>query len=309
MLFALDVLRQFGKILCIIFRNSLNMESYFIRHAGKEKLNVVDEAIDYLWEHNKIAIHYPGKGEEDKESINPDDYEDKVAKRAMHVFNELNNNGGYIWAEYRNRREVKVGKIVPHSFAIYKTRWASKERVAKLKTLQIDKKSVKIIPPHQAISLRAVRPRGGTLSRWPSAKNRLKCLVEGLSPEEHWDSLFPSEQETVCSEYLREPDVTGCPILERLLLPVGRTLQDVDIYGYATDKKRIFAQVTYFKKEEAKTKIQKLKDHDGSNSHLIFFCNCKKVHFDNGILFIPLKRVENWLKNNKTYLRKLLEYG
>jgi hypothetical protein len=276
---------------------------------------VIEETIDHLWKHHKIAIHFPDvsynapEEVEDKVSLNEREYEYPGAERALPVFKEMNNDGGYIWAEFRNRRDIKVGKIVPNSFEIFETKWAfgkfSYERTAKLKTLQIDKKSVKIITPSEALSLRAARPRRGTIMRWPSAKNRLKFLVGGIPLEECWDSLFPSEQETVCSEYLRKPDVAECPVLERLLLPVGRTLKDVDIFGFATDKKMLFAQVTYCREEEAETKIDDLKAYGNPNSHLVFFCNCEEVHIENGILFIPWKRVENWLKSDKTYVQKL----
>lgn len=278
---------------------------------------VVEEAMDYLWENDKIAIFFPDvsyddpEEVEDKVSLNESDYIYSGAERALPVFKEMNENGGYIWAEFRNRRDIKVGKIVPNSFEIYETKWAPNqfpyERTAKLKTLQIDRKSVKIIAPSKAMSLRAARPRRGTIMRWPSAKNRLESLVEGIPLEERWDSLFPAEQETVCSEYLRRPDVVECPVLERLLLPVGRTLKDIDIFGYAADKKMLFAQVTYGRKEEAGTKIQDLKAYGDSNSHLVFFCDCEEIHVENGVLFIPWKRVEHWLKNDKTYLQKLFE--
>lgn len=291
------------------------MESYFVRHT--KVMAVIEEAIDFLWENDKIAIFFPDvsyedpKEIEDNVSLNENDYRlyDPGLTRALRVFKEMNNNGGYIWAEYRDRRDIKVGKIVPNSFEICETKWAPNEfpyeRTAKLKTLQMDKTSIRIITPSQAMSLRAARPTQGTITRWPSAKNRLKALVEGISMEECWDSLSPSEQETVCSEYLRKPDAAECPILEHLLLPVGRTLKDVDIFGYSTDKKTVFAQVTYGGKEEAGTKIQALKAYDDLNSHLIFFCNCKEIQFENGILYIPWKRVENWMKSDKTYMQKL----
>lgn len=278
---------------------------------------VIEGAIDYLWENDKIAIFFPDvsyralKEVEDKVSLNENDYEFQGATRALRAFKEMNNNGGYIWAEFRNRRGIKVGKIVPNSFEIYETKWAPNkfpyERTAKLKTLQIDRKSVKIIAPSQAMSLRAARPRQGTITRWPSAKNRLESLVEGIPLEERWDSLSPPMQETVCSEYLRKPDFAECPVLERLLLPVGRTLKDVDILGYAIDKKMLFAQVTYSKKEEAVTKIHDLEAYGDSNSHLVFFCDCEEFHVENGVLFIPWRRVEHWLKHDNRYLRKLVD--
>jgi len=289
------------------------MESFFIRHTYG--MGVVEEAIDYLWKKDKIAIHFPDVGSStpkeipDKTSMNPNDYEDRAHKEAISTFSYLNHHGGYIWAEYRNRNETKVGKIVPKSFEIFDTKWASNEfpyeRIAKLKTLQIDEKTVRIVHLHAAMSLRAARPRQGTIKRWHAVENRLMALVEGVSVEKSWGSLSPPEQETACSEYLRNPDVSYCPVLEHLLLPVGRTLKDVDIFGYATDKKTIFGQVTYGSKEEAGAKIKDLKAYANPNAHLIFFCECGKPVFENGILFIPLKRVERWISTNRLYMKKL----
>lgn len=289
------------------------MKSYFVRHT--EGMSVVEEAIDYLWEYDKIGIHFPEvyrdtpEEVEDSESIDPDDYEERGAKRAISTFAELNMNSGYIWAEYRNKKNVKIGKIVPNSFEICETKWRAGEfpypREAKLKTLQIGKKSVKTLAPNESMSLRASRPRQGTITRWPSVKNRLKNLVEEMPTEISWDNLFPSEQETVCSEYLRNPDTPRCPSLERLLLPVGRTLKDIDIFGYTKDKKMLFAQVTHYKIREARKKIQDLKKYSNPKSHLVFFCNCDDILFKDDILFVPLKRLEKWLKKDKGYVKKL----
>lgn len=288
------------------------MKSYFIRHT--KGMAVVEDAIDYLWKQDKIAIHFPFEDEtkkhvEDSTSVDEKDYKKTNAKRAISTFSELNTSGGYIWAEYRNRKYAKVGKIVPESFEIYVTKWLpgrfTYERKAKLKTLQIDRKSVKVISPSKAMSLRAARPRQGTIRRWPSVKDRLKCLVEEMPIAKSWDSLFPSEQETVCCEYLRHPDVTECPTLKRLLLPVGRTLEDVDIFGYAVDGKNLFAQVTYYKKARAKKKIRDLKKYDNLRSHLVFFCDCEEIEFEDNILFIPIERVERLLKNDELYMGKL----
>lgn len=292
------------------------MKSYFVRHT--RGIAVLEKAIDYLWEQDKIGIHFPEVYEEraatpedvqDSVSINKNDYEGRGAKRGISTFSELNANGGYIWAEYQNRENVKIGKIVPHSFDIYETKWLPGEfpyqRKALLKTLRIDRKNVRIITPNEAMALRAARPIQGTITRWPSAKNRLKNLVEGIPIDKSWGSLFPSEQETVCSEYLRNPDVAECPTLKRLLLPVGRTLKDVDIYGYAADGKTLFAQVTYSNKYEVNGKIQDLQKYDDSRSHLVFFCNCEDVEYEGNVLFIPVERVQKWLENDKRYQNRL----
>jgi len=89
------------------------MYSYFIRHDYGDVID--DETIDSLLDNNRIAIHF-----KDIASLDPKDYE-KNARRALFVFRELEKNGGYIWAEYKQGRQIKVGKVVRGSFAVCET--------------------------------------------------------------------------------------------------------------------------------------------------------------------------------------------
>ena len=85
------------------------MLSYFIRHNFNSAVS--DETMDYLWQNNCIAIHFANKT-----SLNKEDYPPK-AKSAIETFKILNDNGGYIWAEYQKGKRVKVGKIKVASFS------------------------------------------------------------------------------------------------------------------------------------------------------------------------------------------------
>jgi len=288
------------------------MKSYFIRHT--EKILVPHEEINKLWDENRIAIHFPGKGEKDLESIEIKDYEsDRAAKIAIKHFNELKCNGGYIWAEYHTQSIIKIGKIKPGSFKYWYTIWSKKcnnpERkegdIAILKTLQME--NVKKKEPYEAMSLRAAKPRQGTIREWKNIENKLECLVEGKPIAESWNSLSPEQLETVCTEYLRKPDLESCPKLEHLLLPIGRTLEDVDIYGYSTDARKIFAQVTHYKIDhpKCKQKIEKFKHYRNKNICNVFFCDCNNVKKEDDILFIPTTKVFEWLKRNEMYLETL----
>lgn len=219
-------------------------------------MGVIEEAVDHLWANDKIAVHCPGvdgsKGAPDKTSIEPNDYDERTDKQNIRVFKEMNESGGYIWAEYRNKVDVKIGKILPRSFEPYETKWQKfPSRIAVLKTLQIDKSSIKILHPIDAISLRASRPQQGTVRHWHRAESKLRSLVDNDCPQKSWGWLSPPQQETACSEYLRTYHFSNCPVLAHLLMPVGRILKDIDILGYATDGKRILAQVTYASKAES----------------------------------------------------------
>jgi hypothetical protein len=61
----------------------------------------------------------------------------------------------------------------------------------------------------------------------------------------------------MCSEYLRHAH-GALPILVHLLLPVGRTMKDVDIYGIASDGRKVHAKVTYLELERASDKFLRL---------------------------------------------------
>jgi hypothetical protein len=65
--------------------------------------------------------------------------------------------------------------------------------------------------------------------------------------EPQLSDLSPSQQEILCSEFLRMPEVEsrGLPRLVHLLLPPGKTMRDIDIVGTAADGKRLLAQVTF----------------------------------------------------------------
>lgn len=285
------------------------MGSYFIRHTNKILVSRND--INKIWDQNKVAIHFPGEGKKDSESIKPTDYKKRSDRRAIKCFVELKENGGYIWAEYYTKDDVKIGKIKPNSFEIFESTWSRntsnrrKGDKAKLKTLQME--NVRIVKPYEVMSLRAARPPHVTIVRWEAIGKRLEHLVEKKPIDKNWDNLSTEQQETVCAEYLRSADLEECPKLEFLLLPIGRTLKDVDIYGYTKDGREIFAQVTHYKKDNknCKQKVEVLKRYRKREAHLVFFCDCNDVIKEDNILFIPTTKVLGWLKRNKTYLEKL----
>lgn len=288
------------------------LKSYFIRHT--KVLAVSDSAINEIWGENKVAIHFPGWGKEDSKSIKEGDYEKRGERRAIKCFRELDKDGGYVWAEYRTQPNVKIGRIKPKSLDYFETTWSKasdKHRRRKgdkaiLKTLQMQ--NVKILKRYEAMELRATRPRQGTITKWNIGK-RLEHYVKGTPIDKNWKGLSSAQQETVCAEYLRSPDLEECPKLDFLLLPIGRTLEDVDIYGCAANGKKIFAQVTNYDKDSkaCKQKIEKLERYYPKENYLVFFCNCKGVEKEDDVLFIPVTKVFEWLKKNDKYFKKIFQ--
>lgn len=87
------------------------MRSYFARHT--ERLLVRDEDLRALWDEDKLAVHYPGDTERapDLRSLEPEDYSG-TGKTAMRYLRDLEENGGYVWAESRISPGVaKVGRV------------------------------------------------------------------------------------------------------------------------------------------------------------------------------------------------------
>ena len=144
------------------------------------------------------------------------------------------------------------------------------------------------------LELGVSRPRQGTIARWRATGDSIAARVEGRERTLAWEALPPARQEIACSEALRltEIEQLGLPRLRCLLLPVGRTLRDVDIVGIAEDGKRIFAQVTFHSRSGAAWKFDKLRAYGASGgSHRILFCQCENVAQEEGILVFPVQKV------------------
>jgi hypothetical protein len=277
------------------------MNSWFIRHT--ERLGVLDEDVERLWAEDRIAIHFPGTGPTDSESLDQKDYTKRGERTAIRRFVQFAHEGGYVWSQYRTRQEAKVGFVEPETqIEIRNATWGHYHpgRIAKLKTLQL--KRPRIIGVGEWMSLRVARPRQGTFSPWRKAYAKLESIVDGKTLQHAWENLSSAVQETVCSEFLRSHEIEGLPKLEWLLLPVGRTLKDVDIYGLATDGNKLFAQVTFLEKPatyEKKTKLARY--HDGA-AHLIMFCRCQTRAVEDNIHFVPVEAdVLQWLASNQLY--------
>lgn len=271
-------------------------KSYFSTHT--KDVSVRKEDLERLWEEDRIAIHFPGetwRHERDSESLISAEYGGDLsskAKGAIRAFVELGEEGGYVWAQsYVSPGRAKVGYVkgrqeggegvVMERDAHWELRGKSHPgrkdgHLAVLKTLRMEQ--VVTTERGQAMDLRAATPRGWAFCRW-NVENRLSALVEEKQPTEpRWSRLSTAEQEAACAEFLRERHAARpeLPVLSRLLLPVGRTLKDIDVYGLAEDGTLLYAQVTYHRAEkpQAKEKLARLAQYGGrmsGNASLIFF--------------------------------------
>ena len=264
-------------------------------------LSVSKTVISQLHKENTVAIHFPGNGADDLRSVNPDDYPNRADRHAIKLFVELARQGGYIWTQYYTESTAKVGYIRPSTNIVFRTeKWENTSdpmrlgRPAILKTLQMFK--VRSFTPDKMLSLRACRPRQGTISRWPSAHGVLQAVVDGTKVDLKWEHLSPSQQEVAFAEFLREHDIAEMPKLEMLLMPLGRTLKDVDLYGVAKDGKKIFAQVTFSQVGSAQGKLDRLRQFAGTGNHLLFLGQTEKISRDGDVWVIPTSILDHWLQ-------------
>jgi len=268
---------------------------------------VVDKDIERLWAEDRMAIHFLGNGPTDLESLDLKDYPQKGNRTAVSRFGRLAQEGGYVWSPYRDYEQAKVGFVERDTkIQIMDATWDDRNpgRPAKLKTLQL--KGAQTIEMGEWMSLRVATPRQGTISRWKRHNAELASIVDGKTLQRAWQNLSPPVQEIVCTEFLRCHDIEGLPKLKWLLLPVGRTMKDVDIYGLTTGGKKLFAQVTFLKKHPAAdqitNKIKKLGKYQGSGAQLIMFCRCDVRGVEGDIYYVPVETdVFKWLENNQDY--------
>lgn len=224
------------------------------------------------------------------------------------------------------RPTAKVGRVESGTCVEFlRTTWTEtanpryKHRVgseAMLKTLQLT--NVTDVAPNEAMSLRAATPIGAAV-HWNACGSRLAALVKGEPAERIWRNLSPDVQEAACAEFLRYHQNRRYPKLKFLLMPVGRTLKDVDIYGMDGTGTEIFAQVTFHMKNqlEARRKQEKLRPYQGTGSRLLLFCRFledegeplpdslhEPVEEDN-VLFVPVEEVLAWIREDPDYEDKL----
>ncbi len=289
------------------------MNSFYIRHT--EKLSVLNEDVEELWRKNLIAVHCPMSTKRDFTTLDLTRY-DGYERVTMNCLLELANTGGYVWADYRTAHpRAKVGKVEPGSRVLIRNATWSKSRhrmyarregkTAKLKAVQLT--DVKVIEPWEQPALRACRPRLGTIHHWWRAGDRLEAIVEGRRFWHKWTDLSPDMQETLCVEFLRARHGPRFPVLNRLLMPFGRTAQDVDLCGLTADGHRLFAQVTNYSIEdkEALDKADRLRAYRGRRNVLLFFCACDLAEARDGLTYVPVNRVWEWARSQRTYMKAM----
>jgi hypothetical protein len=225
----------------------------FIRH------NIDPDYQRDLWDNRRIAIQF-----EDRKSVEPEDYPNRFAKSAMQLLKDCCDNGAIVAATYKDvsKTEILVGRILKGSTQIelnHRDDYWNKE--VQLATTD------RCIISYKDYPLLMIQPPMLTLSKWNIGKRTLEAILTNETVEPDVSLLHPSQLEVLCYEYLR---ATGK--LEGLILPIGRSLMNVDIFGLNELGERVIAQVTHQKNQsKIEEKAERLRGYKDASTHLFFF--------------------------------------
>lgn len=248
------------------------MQAVFIRH----KMTSTPDILKDLWSKRLIAVHYA-----DIPSTNPQDYE-KAGRQALKRLWDYCSLGAVVGATFTTikRTEMLVGeitkgaqvKITEYDGLIYKT--VQLENVCEI--------SFRDYPV-----LWAIRPRQATVTGWASAQRYLEAILNRENLPRIVSSLAPSQLEVICQEYLR---IKG--YLHALILPIGRTLPDIDIYGIDEHGGTIIGQVTQSRNPaEISKKLARLKSYQDKETKLVFFGPKSQLVEDISIEYVAVEDV------------------
>jgi hypothetical protein len=275
------------------------MDTYYIRHT--DGLDIDDATRQRIWDERRIAIHFPRQRDsklhaKDNTSLNVDDYP-AHEQRSIRALINLARDGGYVCAEYFQQRECMVGYVKPGSkIELIHGTWGPNDmyagRNAILKSLRLGK--VKLISPCDSAVFLIGRPRQGTIMRWRRTGKTIQNIVKGKRAVPALELLSYEQQEIMCSEFMRSKraEKLGLPKLVHLLLPPGRNMRSIDIWGIAATGRMVFAQVTYSELEHCASKFNDLLQYrDHNRNALVFFCNGTKLNHRDGVRIVPLQSV------------------
>lgn len=262
------------------------METAFIRH----NLGCKREILKHFWNNKLIAVHY-----KNIPSVNPDDYEN-VGKNSLIRLLYYCKNSALIGATYSELEPSKilVGELKKDSKITIEELFGNYYKVIKLN-------NVRELSYIDYPILAAIQPRQGTFTGWPSASKILPAIYYKQKLDFDVFSLSPSQLEIVCYEFLRYKG-----IIKSLLLPIGRSLPHIDIFGVAPNRKNIIAQITFSKsKSEVFSKIELLRKYKSAKTILIFFGRAEFKFSDSDIKYLSIENVFKSLsKNNKEKIYK-----
>jgi hypothetical protein len=291
---------------------SAKNQEYFIRHTAI--LDISPKDFQGLFQSREFGIHFTSNFSDLTQALEEETYQQSEGKTAIRYLKELAENGGFVWCEYANVNSILIGEVTAGSQIFLKKFTATRNSHSYpngelvLKCLKLTR--WKEIQPDELLALRARRPRQGTFVHWRKSFNLVeRALNHDLPlPVNSWQDLTPDLQEIVTHEYLRDVGVNGVRI-DRLLMPIGRTMKAVDIYALSTAGKSIFVQVTNYAVDdkESADKIQALKDCGtiSKSSELIYVHSGPNASPSGNIHFLSSTLIWDWLAKKPEYRASL----
>ena len=246
------------------------MQAVFIRH----NLDATPDTLEDLWSRRLIAVHY-----ESIASTDPEDY-GLAGKAALKRLHRYCSSGAIVGATYRSIHPdtILVGEIEKGSQVEVRPYSQDPDYHDYLfKVVQLQ--SAREVPYLDYPLLAAIQPKQATITGWPSAEKYLSAILQREQIEWSVDSLAPGQLEVICYEFLR---MTG--VLKALLLPIGRSLPDIDICGIDEHGNKVLAQVTHADETpEMRGKLNRLKEYHSHSVKLIFF-GPESIRFDDSAI-------------------------
>ena len=250
-----------------------NEEVVFVRHnvtneSEEDKVKIL-KRLPSLFNEKNIALFWDGV-----KSFDPKDYENPSAKSQFGLLQKCFDHGAIIVARYENQKGgVIIGKI---------KRGAEKKRFEQcgsvvLKVVELEDARYEKFIDHPRLMIPVGRQ---TICRYNERdRDYVVSISDGKPLLQKLDNLHPSQMEVLCYEYMKHKG-----LIHGLLLPIGRSLENVDIIGLRVDTntwitKKVVAQVTFEKNEkiikskcEQLSKLEDCKKYffgQGDNSHLM----------------------------------------
>jgi len=275
---------------------------YFIRHTNVLEISNAD--VLALYEEGVIGIHYGSDYEIDpSEMLTPEFYDGSpAAVRSMKYLLDLAKYGGYIWSDYSPVSKTIIGEVAPNS-EVFLREYCPTKNEKYFPKGKLFLKCIKLvntleIQTDQQLSLRARRPQQGTLTKWHKSNGKIKKILSGDSKVDSWSDLTPDQQEILVYEYLHEQKDDEYQI-KYLLMPIGRTLKDVDIYGMSNSGKKVFVQVTNFGENQGK--IEALEQYHGE-SNLLVYAGDVENKISKSVRYLNVRDVYKYFEPNKQFM-------
>jgi hypothetical protein len=274
----------------------------FIRH----KMDSTPVVLEELWDRRFIALHY-----DDINSANPDDYvNDRSARQSLSRLWSYCKTGAIVGADFRRIRPTKmlIGEILPGAMVEPKTfRDPTKGKEFIYKVVQLHN-SIEVSYLDYPL-LAAIQPRQTTLTGWPSAGEYLEAIYRQTPIPLDIKSLHPSQLEVLCYEFLRANNY-----LSLLLMPIGRGMIDIDIWGINDHGQIVLAQITHSKDlGTIKDKIERLLSYAVEGTVLYLFAPKEMSQVASGVTFQPIEDIfENFINGpnilNRLMIERMLGY-